>query len=87
MNTLELADQLVAEWNGEGFQPDTAREAASMLRRQHEAIVKLREALTDSLCTLQQVHGYALMPQADVKRVEQSIEYAARELQLTDYLK
>lgn len=45
MNALELADQLIAEWSGEGFQPNTSRDAALMLRRQHEAIVKLREAL------------------------------------------
>lgn len=47
MNALELADALTAEWNGEGFKPDTSKDAAAMLRRQHEAILKLRAALVD----------------------------------------
>jgi hypothetical protein len=52
MNALELADQLTAEWNGEGFQPNTSREAAAMLRRQYEYVKTLREALEDTTQTL-----------------------------------
>lgn len=47
MNAIELADALKAELDSEGFKPDTSKDAASMLRRQHEAIVKLRKALID----------------------------------------
>lgn len=49
MDALELADQLTAEWNGEGFQPDTSRDATAMLRKQNEAIRQLREALEHSV--------------------------------------
>lgn len=39
MNSTELADWL------DGYGGDMAEQAAILLRRQHEAIVKLREAL------------------------------------------
>ena len=56
MNALELADQLTAEWNGEGFQPDTSKDAAAMLRKQDAAIRQLRESITTSMASSQWPH-------------------------------
>lgn len=52
MNALELADQIEAGAAFPAYPPMPRVDAAAMLRRQHEAIVKLREALAETAQTL-----------------------------------
>lgn len=63
MNAIELSDKLVMEWSIDSLDSETALNAAAMLRRQHneltlmhEAIVKLRGALVNMIehCDLHQ---------------------------------
>lgn len=49
MNAIEMAEVLEHHWPSAAQQPHIA---AEMLRRQHKAIVKLREALEDTAQTL-----------------------------------